>query len=442
MVISMIPRPKRLILINPRVANPILNFVERILTGNPIPSALLTLAGCTPKEYDIKIINQRLFWFPGDFEEHGLIGITCLTNMVSDAYRLADAFRLRGSTVILGGPHVSALPDEALLHADSVVVGEAEGVWAQVLSDYENGALRPVYQGEPLEDFFTPVFDYFMRLDARVLARSSIHIDRGCKYRCDFCARISQWLRTVQMDQVIALINRIVDSHRAGWFRRIFSRPVIVFACDNIYSNPAYAKELFRRLIPLKVAWNANCSIDIGFDDEALRLARAAGCRGFLIGFESIHARDYAKTSAQNMRSSEDYLRAIRNIKKHGFKITGALILGLDSYRLADYPRLLWFIMRAGFWQVILTILTPFPGSPLFERLKQENRIRSFDWRKYSFLTCVIRPKHTSVAAVYFWFVLIRLSSAFFSGKFYADLLTYFVFIASYLFTKYMVRLF
>jgi len=432
--------PKKLILVNPRISNPLLNLIERVLTGNPVPYALLTLAGCTPPDYAVKIINQKLLWFAGDFDQKALVGITCLTNMVSDAYRLADAFRRAGATVVLGGPHVSALPDEALCHADSVVIGEAEGVWGRVLRDYENNALQKTYSGEPLEDFFTPVFEYFMRLDTRILARSGVHIDRGCKYHCDFCARISQWLRPVKIEQVMALIKRIAGSRRHAGFLKYVSRPNILFVSDNIYSNPAYAKDLFRRIIPYKVVWDANCSIDIGFDDEALRLARAGGCRNILIGIESIHPRDYAKTSAKQFRSENDYLSAIRNIKRHGIRITGAFILGLDSYRHADYPRLLWFLMRAGFWQVIMTILTPFPGSQLFERFKQENRVRSFDWRSYSFLTCVIRPKHTSVAGLYFWFVLIRLTSVFFSLKLYADLLVYFVFVASFYLSRYLIH--
>jgi radical SAM superfamily enzyme YgiQ (UPF0313 family) len=434
---SMPPSAKKLTLINPCVSNIILDFCQRAITGNPIPYALFTLAALTPQDYSVKVVNQKRVWTSKDFVADTLVGITCLTNQVSQAYWLADRFRQAGSKVVLGGFHVSALPEEALLHADSVVIGEGESVWGAVICDYEHDALQSTYRGEPLQDFFTPVFDYFKRLDPGILARSGVHIDRGCKYHCDFCARISSWLRSVNMDQVLALIQRIADAHRELGRRRRSRRPGIAFDCDNIYSNPQYAKELFRKMIPLKVSWMAGCSIDMGFDEEALQLAQESGCHTILIGIETIHPGDYAKTSLNQIHSGQDYLRAIRNIKRHRIRIIGSFILGLDSYRHRDYLRLLWFIMRARLWNVLLTILTPFPGSELHTRLKQENRIRSFDWRKYHFLSCVIKPKHTSVFGVYFWFVVIRYLSVFFSTL-YAGIIV--VFLVSYEIGSWLTR--
>lgn len=435
------PPPKKLILIQPRIPSLIPYVLEWCAGGESIPYALLTLAGCTPEDYEIKIIYQKFRWSPRDFEGQALVGITCLTYMVTEAYRLADAFRRAGSKVVLGGHHASVLPEEAARHADSVVIGESEGVWGQVLKDYENNTLQKIYRPEPLEDFFTPVFDYFMRLDPRVLARSGVHIDRGCKYHCDFCSRISQWLRTVKMEQVTSLVSRIAGARRLFGLSK--ARPLFTFLSDNIYSNPEYAKELFRRLIPHKVLWGGNSSIDIGFDDEALRLARASGCRGLLIGIESIHPRDHAKTSLRQFRSENDYLVAIRNIKRHGITVIGAFLIGLDSYRHADYLRLLRFIVRARFWQVSSTILTPFPGTDLFERLKQENRIRSLDWRKYNLVTCVSRPTHTSVAGIYVWFLLIRFLSVFFSCYLQQILLMYCIaYPIAYFLTQYLLRRF
>ena len=402
---------KELILVNPRLSYLLFNFLQANAVGNPVPHSLHTLAALTPKDYKIKFINQKQLWLKKDFVGEVLVGITCLTSAVFEAYQLADKFRQAGSCVVLGGPHVSALPDEALQHCDSVVIGEAESAWGQVIRDYEAGALKKTYQGEPLEDFFTPVYDYFLHLDPGVLSRSGIHIDRGCKYHCDFCARISQWLRFVKIEQVIKLIKRI----KAGNSNFFIRKPKLHFDCDNIYSSPLYAKELFKAMIPLKVRWAANCSIDIGFDEEALQLAKASGCRGFLIGFETIYPTEYGKTSLPQFRSAEDYRKAIANIKAHGITFMGSFILGIDRYGHRDYLRLLWFLMRVRLWMFVLTILTPFPGSALYERLKEEGRIISFDWRKYIFLFCVIKPKHTSVLSVYAWFWFIRVLSVFFS---------------------------
>ncbi len=354
-----------------------------------------------------------------------------MTAAVTEAYELADKFRKAGSCVVLGGPHVSALPDEALAHCDSVVIGEAESAWGQVIKDYEAGALQKIYQGEPLEDFFTPAYDYFLHLDPAVLQRSGIHIDRGCKYHCEFCARISQWLRFVKIEQVLELIKRIKNRRRNFFIRTFFRRPLarsgVSFDCDNIFSNPDYAKELFKAMIPLKVRWGANCSIDIGFDDEALQLAKDSGCVGMLIGFETIYPEEHRKTSLPQLQSAEDYRKAIANIRAHGITLLGSFILGIDRYGHRDYLRLLWFLLRCRLWFFVLTILTPFPGSALFSRLKKEGRILSFDWRKYIFLFCVIKPKHTSVLSVYAWFWFIRVLSVFFSPYLLFVMLLFFV---------------
>ncbi|MDO9572808.1 MAG: hypothetical protein Q7J37_02860, partial [Candidatus Omnitrophota bacterium] len=187
------------------------------------------------------------------------------------------------------------------------------------------------------------------------------------------------------------------------------------FRCDNIYSSPDYAKKLFKEMIPLGVSWIGNCSIDIGFDAEALRLAKESGCKGLLIGFESIYSKDYPKTSLKQIQTAEDYKIAINNIKAHKIKIFGSFIIGLDHYSHFDYLKLLWFLVRSGIWHIYLLILTPFPGTDLFFRLKKENRINSLDWRKYDILTCVFKPKQMSVFSVYTWFWFIRYLTVFFS---------------------------
>lgn len=402
---------KELILINPRTAFFFINLVQIAATRNPVPHSLLTLSALTPQEYKTKIINQKQFWLGRDFSGGKLVGITCLTSAVSEAYWLADKFRKAGSRVILGGPHASALPEEALGHADSIVIGEAESVWGYIVKDFENDRLQKVYKGEPLEDFFTPVYDFLLHLDPRILSRAGVHIDRGCKYHCDFCARISNWMRFIKIEQVLEIIKRIKAAKRNFFIRR----PSVLFRSDNIYSSPHYAKRLFKELIPLKINWGANCSIDIGFDAEALRLAKASGCKGFLIGFETIHPHDYRKTSLSQISSAEDYKIAIKNIKAHGIRINGFFIVGLDQYSHLDYLKLLWFLIRSGLWQSGLTFLTPFPGSQLFDRLQRENRILSFDWRKYNLLICVIKPKRMSVLSIYMWFWFIRIASLVFS---------------------------
>jgi radical SAM superfamily enzyme YgiQ (UPF0313 family) len=402
---------KELLLINPRLGWLWMNVLHRLFFGTLEPHALMILESLTPNGYRVRRINQRIIWMPWHFKPGMLVGISCLTAGVTEAYRLADAFRKAGSVVILGGCHVSALPEEALQHADSVVVGEAESVWRQVLADYEAGHIQQIYRGVPLSDFLGPAYEYFLQIEPQQLRRAGLFIDRGCKYTCDFCSRISDVLRFVKLEQVIGLVKHSLQGARNLWGRK----PLIIFLSDNIFSSPPYAKKLFEALIPLNIHWIGSSSVDIGFDEEAMDLARASGCRQLFVGFETTHPREYCKTSLDTIQSPEDYRTAIRNLQSRGINILGSFILGLDSYGHRDYARLLWFLMRTGLWHVHLTMLTPIPGSSLFARLKEEGRILSYDWRLYNLLVCVIKPKRMSRFALYAWFFVIRCATVLFS---------------------------
>ncbi len=311
----------------------------------------------------------------------------------------------------MGGPHVSCLPEEALQHCDSVVIGEAESVWRQVVGDFENNALKRIYRGQPLEDFFTPVYEYFLNLSPGLLYNCGFPMTRGCRYHCDFCARPSSSLRFVKIEQVISLLRRMRGAVKNPFIRR----PLIIFRQENnIFSDPGYAKKLFRALIPLKIRWICTSSIDIAFDDEALRLAKESGCQALYIGFESIRPGQFIKTSVSGMKTPDDYAKAVAKIRSYGIHITGSFIVGLDDYTHRDYLRLLLFLLRVRFYFVALTLLTPLPGTALFARLKQEGRIRTFDWDKYDLQAHVVfRPKQMTGFALMFWFIIIRVFSYF-----------------------------
>jgi radical SAM superfamily enzyme YgiQ (UPF0313 family) len=402
---------KKIILVNPYL-NPLFHrLIAKFSFRKTTPFSFHILTAITPKDYNIRVINQRFFWRKGDFTNDALVGITCFTMNAYEAYRLADRFRAQGAKVVMGGPHVTCLPEEALEHADSIVVGEAESVWKEILKDYESEALKRIYNGEPLDDYFSPVFDYFLKLSPRVLLDAGMLVSRGCKYRCDFCARPQQKLRFIKIEQVIALLKRIKEA------KKPFSlKPTVVFKDDGIFSSPAYAKELFRQMIPLGIKWAGQSTLDIAFDDEALRLAKESGCVCLGIGFETLYPQDYEKTSLSQVSNYHDYKKAIRNIKSHGMRVFGHFILGFDHYIHRDYLRLLWFLMTSGLWFASLTLLTPTPGSRLFDKFKEENRLLTLDWRAYDyFFNVVFKPKHTSRIALKAWFFTIRLISLAFS---------------------------
>lgn len=406
---------KELILVLPSTSNTVIRLILRFFFRTPGTFPLFVLPALTPKDYKVKIFNQKIFWLKRDFTAGKLVGISCATSNAYEAYKIAERFRKAGSTVVMGGIHASYLPDEALQHCDSVVIGEAESVWDEVIKDYENKALKRKYQGILLEDYFSLSYDYFLKIDPRILYRTGVLLSRGCKYRCEFCVPPQGKVRFIKLEQAITLITRI----RNGVKLPFGIKPLIRFRDDNIFSDPVFAKNLFRALIPLRLNWAANSSIDIAFDEEALGLAKASGCKELFIGFETIYPEKLQKTSVCSMHTTKDYRKAIRKIKSHKIRITGAFILGFDYYTHKDYLRLIWFLVRSGLYLISLTILTPFPGSRLYEQLKREDRIRTFDWRKYDSLQHVVfRPKHMSALSLQIWFIIVRVISLFASPYF------------------------
>jgi len=400
-----VPVKKELILILPATSHPVIRLALRFFYNAPATFSLFMIPALTPKGYTIKIYNQKLFWSKKDFVGNSLVGISCATSNSYEAYKIADRFRKAGSVVVMGGLHPSYFPQEALKHCDSVVLGEAESVWPELVRDHENKTLKQTYKGLPLEDYFSPSYNYFLKIDPKVLYKTGLLLSRGCKYHCDFCVPHAGGLRLVKLDQALNLVKKIRDGVKLPFGLK----PNIIFRDDNIYSSPEYAKKLFSGLAPMRLSWTGNSSIDIAFDNDALKLAKESGCKGLFIGFETIYPKKLQKTSVGNMSSTDDYIKAIKNIKSYGIKVTGAFILGFDNYTHRDYLKLMWFLIRSGLYSISLTILTPFPASQLFERLKHEGRITTFDWRKYDSLHHVVfQPKHMSRLSLALWFVIVR----------------------------------
>jgi len=400
---------KEILFVNPAVVSNILKILY-LYFKRFVPSVFFILSALSPEDYKIKIVNQKIFWFKKDFLKYKgcLVGITCTTISVINAYRLADRFKQAGAYVVMGGPHVSVLPDEALKHCHSVVIGEAEGIWKELLQDYEKKQLKNKYEASLLDDFFSPVYEYFLKLKPKILRIIGIFTHRGCKYNCEFCVTPKKKLRFIKIEQIVGLIERMKQER----FFSFIQRPSIALMGDNIYSNPDFAKRLFKSIIPLGISWVANASIDIAFDEEALSLARQSGCRLLFIGFETIFPSQLSKLSLPTIKSHSDYIKAVKNIKAHKIRVTGAFIVGFDSYKHKDYFRLIFLMARMRLFFVSLTTLTPFPGSALFKRLKKENRILTYDWKKYSvFSKPVFKPNNMSVISVKIWFIFIRIVS-------------------------------
>lgn len=367
----------------------LLSPCKNILTRKPrflmIPQlALHLIAGLTPSEHEVKVIEEEAE--DVDLEERfDLVGISCMTANAPRGYFLADEFRKRGAKVVLGGVHPTLLPEEALQHADSVVVGEAEGVWARLLDDARNGRLEPRYH-EP-----SPPLDDYVRIGPRQAAQKRlfnvvpIMTTRGCPYNCEFCCVHDIFGSRVRHLPVASVVRDIVDS--AGRY--------FIFLDDNIIGDARYARELFRAIAPLGIRWVGQASLSFVKDTELLQLASDSGCVGLFFGLESV-SESQLKTMRKSIKAIEGIREAIRKVKSFGIYLHASVIFGFDSDTPATFPETLDFLERNRISSASINVLTPYPGTAVFRQLREQGRLLTEDWTYYDHSTTVFRPKNMS----------------------------------------------
>lgn len=373
-------------------------FVERNKTIASLPSlGLLTLAGLTPPDVELAYIEvpdlQAVRGLPGEFDA---VAISSFSARIREAYALADRFRSAGTLVVLGGLHVSALPAEALPHADAVVIGEGEPLWPRLLADMRRGQLEPVYDARPLSfELSNAPMPAYELLDVERYNRLTVQTQRGCPWRCEFCAaslQISSTYKLKPVDHVIREIRRI---------KALWPRPFIEFADDNTFANKRHSKQLMRALAKERVRWFTETDISVAEDDELLGLMRDSGCAQVLIGFESPSrtALDGLEYRANwKARQLESYLRAIARVQSYGITVNGCFILGLDGTDTGSFDEIWDFVRASGLYEVQITVLTPFPGTPLHARLQREGRIlRDNAWELCTLFDVNFRPDRMSV---------------------------------------------
>jgi radical SAM superfamily enzyme YgiQ (UPF0313 family) len=356
-------------------------FVERSKTIASLPSlGLLYLAAATP---DAQRHELRYFEAEADHKEPAevyacdLVAISTFSAQVFEAYAIADRLRAAGVKVAMGGLHVTVRPEEAAEHADYVIVGEGDNVWPAVVRAAEENAPSRQFDSK---DFAAvdvaklPVPRYDL-LDHRPYNRFTVQTSRGCPWRCDFCAStvmLSRRYRKRPVEHVIRDIKAIKE------FR---PHPFIEFADDNTFVDKAWGKELCRQLIPLNVKWFTETDITVADDEQLLELMRDAGCRQVLIGLESPPAQGAGALHGIEMHDNAKakwaprYLERLRKIQNHGITVNGCFILGLDGHSPEIFEQVLDFSLEVPLFDVQITVLTPFPGTPLHDRLLKEGRI-------------------------------------------------------------------
>ena len=379
---------KKLILISP--------LAEKSLLGGDfyfrMPYlGLLKVAALTPPDWDVAIIDEKVEGV--DFDQHAdIVGITAMTPAVNRAYRIADEFRARGKTVVMGGMHISKLPDEALQHCDSVVVGEAEELWGTLLNDFRKGELKRLYRhenGYPSLDNL-PLINWDLYKDKRYLPVHSIETTRGCPHNCEFCSVTNSFggkFRNRPVDDV----EREIQSLKPFEGRFILKNTVF-FADDNIISSRRHAKELLTRIIPYNLKWVGQASVNIAKDDEILDLCRKSGCMGILIGFESLSA-DSLSHMGKGFNKPQNYIDVIKKVHDYGIGINGSFVLGFDHDDEGIFDRTLEFIVKAKLDVCYFSILTPYPGTRLYAQMREEGRLIDHDWSNYNTNYVVYRPK-------------------------------------------------
>ena len=347
------------------------------------------LAAFVPPHWTVRHVDEAVepvdFGAPAD-----LVAITFHTPSAPHAYALAARFRQRGTTVTLGGPHVTLMPDEAQTHADVIFIGEAETHWPQFLAGFETGNYRQRYcSTEPPALDHAPMSrkDLFHRRDHTA---GVLFATRGCAYRCDFC--------TVAVMYRNQLRKRPVESVAREYAS--FRGKVIILWDDNLACDPGYAKDLFRALAPHRKWWSSQASIQAAKDDEFLELAARSGCKQLFIGLESISQASVNEV-AKPFNRVDEYRQAIERIHSHGIAVQAGIVFGFDHDTEPVFEATLDFLESAGVQNATFNILTPFPGTRLYERMEAEGRILTRDWGRYNGRADVVfQPRHMSPQAL------------------------------------------
>jgi radical SAM superfamily enzyme YgiQ (UPF0313 family) len=356
---------------------------------------LPTIAALTPADWDVEILDARVK--PVDYDaKPDLVGITGFTAEMPGAYEIADNFRKKGVPVVMGGVHVSALPDEALQHADAVVIGEAELVWHKLILDFKKGELKQKYKADNLCDMKNMVIPTRGLLDKGMYSGFyTLQATRGCPFNCDYCAVTAFFgheFRTRPVDEVIEEIKG-------------FGSKKFFFMDDNIVGRPRYAKELFQKLIPLKTTWGSQASITMAKDPELLNLYARSGGRYAFIGFESLSQKSLENLN-KGWNTANNYKEAIKKIHGAGINIVGSFVFGLDEDDSSVFKTTFDFIMETDMDAAQFHILTPLPGTVTYSLLEKEGRIIDRDWARYHTGEVVFQPKGMTVDELqngYYW---------------------------------------
>ena len=335
----------------------------------PLPAAYI--AGLTPKDIQITFWDDRMEQI--DFNKQtDLVAISVETYTAKRSYQIASEYRRRGIPVVMGGFHVTLVPEEASQYAEAIVIGEAEGLWQRLIEDFRKGRLKPVYKSTTRPDISLTMPDRTIFAGRRYFPIGLMDASRGCTYKCDFCA-IQSFFDSTQnwrsLDSLITEAEKVRKQHK-----------LIFFIDDNLMANPDRAKAFFEVLIPLNIKWITQADITATYDNEMLKLMKASGCQGILIGFESLNSENLKSMNKGFNAARGGAAEAVKMLHKHGLRLYATFLFGYDSDTLDSFTESIDFCIDHKIFIAAFNHITPFPGTPLYQRLEDEGRLLYEKW--------------------------------------------------------------
>lgn len=356
------------------------------------PLAPAVLAGLTPADVDIRFYDDRLESIPYD-EATDLVAISIETYTARRAYQIATEYRQRGIPVVLGGFHATLCPDEASLYCDAVIIGEAEDQWETVIDDARHNTLQRFYHQDARPDLALMRLDRGIYTGKRYLPITLIEAGRGCHFRCEFCAVQSYFGATQTRRPIGHIIDEVRQTRKRGSF--------YFFVDDNITSNFEEGKELYRQLAKEKIRWVSQASINAAHDEEFLDLIAKSGCEGLLIGFESLERETLRLMNKKFNTMGGGYENALKNLRRYNIRLYSTFVFGYDRDTAQTFEDTVAFANQNRFYMAAFNHLTPFPGTPLYERLKENGQLLydswwmdpSYSYNKIPFKPALLEPE-------------------------------------------------